>query len=380
MKNLVIAYSQQRQNKCRMGDTEHDHMYLIAQALYLFLKPYNELNLYLIPPQNTGSDSGNLRAATQLSNEFIKKYGPGYHIELHSDAGAYAKGASGLYYSDAGKKFINPIMEKLKALTPWGDVGIRQHKELYALKNTKAIAGLIEVSFHDNLQEAKWIHDNIQIIAETIGKGILDYFGISKQVKETQALNVVLIDPMDIRATEILGNSTQISTKFSNFVNSNFFWISNGVPLTIGWLISDGKVLHERHEYKTWKGNVKGTFIIYKDGHIEAGWKYDSDIAPVVDDILFCCQGFNLMPLDIAKEGFDPASIGYKTNRLALGYNGKKLILVGANADAVEMAEIMTNLGCTGAIGLDSGGSSNLCVNGKFIYKTDRTLSNILYW
>jgi N-acetylmuramoyl-L-alanine amidase len=43
---------------------------------------------------------------------------------------------------------------------------------LWELKKTQATAVILEVSFHDNLEEAKWIHHNKQIIADVITGGI----------------------------------------------------------------------------------------------------------------------------------------------------------------------------------------------------------------
>jgi N-acetylmuramoyl-L-alanine amidase len=176
MINLVIASSQQDANKCVMGDTEADHMYSICKALYDLVSPDKRLNVYLVP-RLKGTDTEDLRESTRLSNEFIKANGPGYHLELHSDAGAYAKGASGLYVSENGRKFVTPIMEELMKLTPWPDVGIRKRTDLYALNQTTAVAGLIEVSFHDNPEEAKWIHENTKQIALAIMTGMYKFFG-----------------------------------------------------------------------------------------------------------------------------------------------------------------------------------------------------------
>ena len=173
MINLVIAYSQQRQNKCKMGDAETDHMYTIARILYNILSQDTRINTYIIQKLDTGADLANLRESVRLSNSFIKAYGgKGYHLELHSDAGAYAKGASGLYYSESGRLFLEPIMKELMDLTPWPDVGLRQRRDLLALKGTVATAGIIEVSFHDNLEEAKWIHENAVPIAVRLANGL----------------------------------------------------------------------------------------------------------------------------------------------------------------------------------------------------------------
>lgn len=195
--------------------------------------------------------------------------------------------------------------------------------------------------------------------------------------------HVVRVDPMNMRA-EIVNKATKSITNRKNLANCNFFAGSK----VIGWLISEGKVLSDRHEYKSWKGNPKGTLIVYKDGRVEAGWKWDSDIAPVVNDIWFCVQGFNLFPegmpvkQGVAREGFNWDEVAYETNRISMGYDGKRIVVaVRPKTDGEKAAATMNTLGCTGnAIGLDSGGSCNLRVDGKIYFQTTRVLPAIMYW
>ena len=171
--NLVIAYSQQSHNACKMGDTEQAHMYTIAGLLYDILREDKRLNVLLIPRQNTGTDNGNLKASIALSNKFIRANGgKGYHVELHSDAGG-GRGAVGLYVSEAGKKLVAALMDELPEITPdANDEGrIRLRTDLGALNQTVAVAGIIEVSFHDKVDEAKWIHENGVSIAVAIAHG-----------------------------------------------------------------------------------------------------------------------------------------------------------------------------------------------------------------
>jgi hypothetical protein len=197
--------------------------------------------------------------------------------------------------------------------------------------------------------------------------------------------HIIELDPMQLKAKKIIGTWKTIILKLKNFVNCNFF----SGPRTIGWLISEGKVLNERHEYRDyggWKGNKKGTYIVYKDNTVEVGWKYDSEIAAVVDKIWFCCQGFNLFPFDIFSEGFslkEAAGITRTTNRLALYYNStthKAIIAVRPFSNAQRAIKTGVNLGCNKGICLDSGSSVNVCVNNKMIYKTNAQLTNVLYW
>jgi len=236
---------------------------------------------------------------------------------------------------------------------------------------------------YEMIQKAECRVNGIAIDPDEVAGDKLGNFPVFMEgvvYKKVWLTHVIELDPMQLKASLVSNKGSIIAKAFRNFVNANFFSGKN----TIGWLISEGKVLNERHEYKTWRGNRKGTLVIYKDGKVEAGLRYDSDIAPVVDKIWFCCQGFNLFPLDIAKEGFDPATVGYKTNRVSIGYNkatNKIIIAVRPSSDSKRAVQTMKNLGCEGAaICLDSGGSVNLNVNNKLIYKTDRQLTNIIHW
>lgn len=178
MINLVISPSQQLDNKCKAGDWEADHCREIATMIYDILKTDNRLNVFLVPVSIRERDAARLRDAVDMSNIFIKRNGgSGYHFALHSDGGAYATGASLLYKSEEGKSFGLPILEEIKQLTPWPDVGLRVRNDLYELNKTLAWAALLEISFHDNQKEAKWIHDNKPVIADKIALGILKGLG-----------------------------------------------------------------------------------------------------------------------------------------------------------------------------------------------------------
>ena len=75
------------------------------------------------------------------------------------------------------------IYREIAKITPWDDGTVRE-RNLYVLKHTQAIAGLIEVSFHDNVDQAKWIHANVDGIASAIVKGLENATGIVKVHEE----------------------------------------------------------------------------------------------------------------------------------------------------------------------------------------------------
>lgn len=177
MINLVLSPSQQ-------AGTEEPLIKPIAQRLYDMLRTDNLVNVALVP-YFEGDDETALWNAIQWSNNWISQNGgQGYHFALHADAGAYARGASGLYFSDNGKAFITPVTQAIMDLTPWPDVGIKYRNNLGELKNTTAIAGLLEISFYDNSEELAWMKNNVNLIADTIKNGIYKALGITKPIND----------------------------------------------------------------------------------------------------------------------------------------------------------------------------------------------------
>ena len=63
------------------------------------------------------------------------------------------------------------------------DGGISQ-RDLYVLRETTAVAGLIELSFHDRLEQAKHIHDNMDLYAQAIVSGLIRACGLIKKQRE----------------------------------------------------------------------------------------------------------------------------------------------------------------------------------------------------
>lgn len=187
--------------------------------------------------------------------------------------------------------------------------------------------------------------------------------------------DIIELDLMDLRA-ELTRKPNR-----KNYVNGNFFsgWA------VIGWLASEGKILEDRMNHTKDKGKYdypKGTVIVFKDGSVFIGLKTDGQMDYIRDKIWFCCQGFNLFPLDLKKEGF-PADVGRTCNRLSMGYrkkDNKILITMRPNSNATRAIKTLTNLECDTGICLDSGSSAEMVIDGVKLYKAKNTLTNIIYF
>jgi N-acetylmuramoyl-L-alanine amidase len=220
--NIVLSRSQQPSNICVEGDTEQQHTGVIADKLERLLINDGRFNVLNIPKLNI-SNSGNLSEAVKQSNSFIAKNGgEGYHLCIHTDGGYEGHGASAFYFSNAGMCFIRPIYEEICKLTPWEDMTLRDWRGLYELHNTTAIAGLIELSFHDKKNEASWIHNNYDKIAESLYKGIMKGVDLMPLPND---IDITLEDAIKIcKENEIITDEAfwQSSTEYIKYIDDIF--------------------------------------------------------------------------------------------------------------------------------------------------------------
>lgn len=119
---------------------------------------------------------------------------PDVHFAIHSNA--FNTKVRGLEvfchrFGGEGERLARIIYNKLEPLTPTKDRGVKEGanfygegKHLYELSNTIAPAALVEIAFHDNPEDAKWIINNMGIIADAIVQGIFVYFGIDNIILE----------------------------------------------------------------------------------------------------------------------------------------------------------------------------------------------------
>ena len=118
-------------------------------------------------------------------------FGADVHLSIHSNAGG-ATGAEAYYYtgSTAGKKLAQAVYDNIAPMTPTGDRGVKATTELYEVWATNGIATLVEIAFHDNLNDANFIINNIQELGIAIAKGVCSYLGINFGATDTPTVTV----------------------------------------------------------------------------------------------------------------------------------------------------------------------------------------------
>uniref|UniRef100_A0A6H1ZZB5 Putative N-acetylmuramoyl-L-alanine amidase n=1 Tax=viral metagenome TaxID=1070528 RepID=A0A6H1ZZB5_9ZZZZ len=168
MPKIYLSPSTQETNLCKMGDTEEMHCNKIADLMEPLLK-HNGIDFTRNTPAMTHVTSKN------ESNK--NKYD--LHYALHSNAyNEQIEGSVIFYASEAGKYFAKVLAETYREIYP-GNIEIRKPDKKYTeLYQTFAPAVIDEIAFHDNVNDAKWIHDNLEAIAKNKVKALCKCFEI----------------------------------------------------------------------------------------------------------------------------------------------------------------------------------------------------------
>ena len=108
------------------------------------------------------------------------------HLALHSNAagggntGKY-RGIIAFYFpgSPQGQQAAQLITDELKAIYPFPNlVRTEPTTSLGEVRRVRAPAVLLELGFHDNVEDANWITSNIYSSAEAIVLALTEYFGL----------------------------------------------------------------------------------------------------------------------------------------------------------------------------------------------------------
>lgn len=169
-KKIYISPSSQPANSYAVGNTnEQEQCRKIAAAL--------EKELDRCGFNAKAGLSGTMYTRTADSNSF----GADLHLPIHTNAfNGVVAGLRIMVYKKGGEaeKIAKAIMDTLAPITPGASDGISEYPSLYEIKNSEAVCVYIEVGFHDNPEEAKWIIEHTQEIAVAIAKGLCNHYGV----------------------------------------------------------------------------------------------------------------------------------------------------------------------------------------------------------
>lgn len=175
MPSIYLSPSLQQNNPYIIGGSEEEYMNLVADAMEPYLR-------------STGIRFTRNDPEMTLSQVIAQSNAGHYdlHLALHSNAGPEAlsgqlRGTDVYYYdnSSAGQRAATIIANNFKEISPTPDrvrpVGTTTLAEVV---RTNAPSVLVEIAYHDNVEDAEWIRDNIEPIARNLVMSLADYFDI----------------------------------------------------------------------------------------------------------------------------------------------------------------------------------------------------------
>lgn len=176
MPSVFLSPSVQEYNPYVNGGTEEQYMNLIADAMV----PYLLASGIEIGRNNPDEPLAAAIAASNAGNYNL-------HLALHSNAAPLSLSGQlrgpDVYYYAASRRGLDAatiIANNLKWIYPDPDlVDTVPNTTLAELRRVRAVSVLVEIAYHDNFEDARWIKDNIQSIAYNLSVSVADFLDVN---------------------------------------------------------------------------------------------------------------------------------------------------------------------------------------------------------
>ena len=169
MTKIYLSPSSQPENKYAYGNTdEQTQCRKIANACEIALKRCGF--------EVKNGQTGDHISRTKESNA----WGANLHLAIHSNAfNGTARGLRLFYYDESGNSYkaCKAIFNELVKISPVNSNNISKNQDWYEMQYTNCSPVYCEIFFHDNVQDAQFIINNITQIGEALAKGVCDYYG-----------------------------------------------------------------------------------------------------------------------------------------------------------------------------------------------------------
>lgn len=172
MKCVYLSPSVQQFNEYVNGGNEEQYMNLVADSVAKYLTEYGICYKRNNPTMTVG--------------EIIEDSNSGdyaLHLAIHSNAAP--EGLSGeimgseVYYfpsSEMASMLAQITVDNLKKIYPYPDmVTAKTTRSFGELRRTKAPSILVEVAYHDNVDDERWIKENIDSIGEALALSVKEF-------------------------------------------------------------------------------------------------------------------------------------------------------------------------------------------------------------
>ena len=238
MPNIYLSPSTQEFNPYAGGGNEEQYMNLIADAMEPYLAA-SGISFTRNTPDMTAASS---ITASNSGNYDL-------HLALHSNASATgtARGIEAYYSpsSERGKRFAEIVARNLQLIYPLPNSSrIVPTTSLGEVTRTRAPSVLVEIGYHDNPEDAQWIRENVNAIAENLVLSLTEYFGIpfnypqpiyvANVATRGSNLNVRYTPSVTAPIVGSIPNGSEV-TVYANLPN----WSLVGYNQTVGYVRSD---------------------------------------------------------------------------------------------------------------------------------------------
>lgn len=181
MPTIYLSPSTQEFNQFVTGGTEEQYMNLIADHMIPYLRA-NGIQFARNTPEMTAGSS--IRQSNEGNYDL--------HLAIHSNASGEGKAGTNkgtvVYYypsSTKGKRAAEIIADNFRKVYPYPElVKILPITNLGEVSRTKAPAVLVEVAYHDNVEDANWIKNNIDTIAQTLVTSVAQYLNMQNSMPQ----------------------------------------------------------------------------------------------------------------------------------------------------------------------------------------------------
>lgn len=213
---IYLSPSTQEFNPYVGGGNEEQYMNLIADAMEPYLAS-SGIRFVRNTPDMTAA--GSIDASNNGNYDL--------HFALHSNASntGNSRGAEAYYYptSASGRRLAEIVARNLQLIYPLPN-GTKTvpTTTLGEVRRTKSPGVLVEIAYHDNPQDAQWIKDNINAIAENLVLSLTEYFGIPFNY------------PQPIYVSNIATQGSNLNVRYTPSVSSAIVGsIPNGSEVTV---------------------------------------------------------------------------------------------------------------------------------------------------
>ena len=175
MGRIAFFHSQQSGNRCEAGDTERDHMSRIIYRSAEIVAGHGH-EVIVCPFEGYVPDGKiNYKDNVVWGNDQHRTKPLDFIVSGHSNA---MGGSLVAWYpgNEFGKKLAMALKARLDPVVP-DTCGTRDNLLVSEIVDTDATTVLIEAFRHDTVEGARFIHENIESLAQAIADGCLDILG-----------------------------------------------------------------------------------------------------------------------------------------------------------------------------------------------------------